>query len=315
MSARLAFAFLVCTALPVAADEQQLSLPTQPGALHGTLSLPARPSGSPVILMIAGSGPTDRDGNSPTGLHSDSYKLLAEGLAAKGITSLRVDKRGIGESKEAMTAESNLRFQTYADDARDWMAALRQRTGAPCVWLLGHSEGALVAEVVAQDQSSVCGLVLLSGAGRTAGDLLRVQFGQQLRDPLKQQAFDTVAALEKGQAVAAPPPQLMALFRPSVQPYLISWLPLDPAALLSRIKRPVLILQGDTDLQVSVEDARLLAAAKPDAKLVILPGVNHILKLAPAERAANLATYTDPALPLAPGVVDMVANFVQGHSP
>ncbi|HWY61056.1 MAG TPA: alpha/beta fold hydrolase [Rhizomicrobium sp.] len=313
MGGRFLFALLLVPAWPAAAAEQQVTLPSTPGALYGTLL--SSGTAGPAILMIAGSGPTDRDGNSQAGLRTDSYKLLAEGLAAKGITSLRVDKRGIAQSSAAGPAEIDLRFQTYADDAKAWAAELRRRTGLSCVWLLGHSEGALVAEVAAQDARGICGLALISGAGRKASDVLRIQMGPQLPDPLKQQAFDTIAQLEKGQLVPNPPPELMALFRPSVQPYLISWFAIDPASLLSKVKLPVLILQGNTDIQVSVEDAKLLAAAKPDAKLVILDGVNHVLKSAPAARAANVATYSDPHLPLAPGVADAVADFVQGHKP
>ena len=94
---------------------------------------------------------------------------------------------------------------------------------------------------------------------------------------------------------------------------MISWLSLDPAAILAELKQPVFILQGDTDLQVSVEDARRLAAARSDTHLTILNGVNHVLKSAPKERTANMATYNDPDLPLAPGVVDTVVNWIKGH--
>ena len=313
MRGRFLSALLLAMTLPAAAQDQLVSLAAKPGDLKGSLLSGGR--NGPVVLMIAGSGPTDRDGNSVAGLRTDSYKLLAQGLAAKGITSLRVDKRGVAESRAADLSESDMRFQVYADDARAWAAELRRRTGLSCVWLLGHSEGALVAEVAAQNAEGICGLVLISGAGRKAGDLLRLQMGPQLPAPLKQQAFDAIAQLEKGKLVANPPPDLMALFRPTVQPYVISWFAADPAALLARIKLPVLILQGSTDLQVSVADARLLAAAKPDAKLVILENVNHILKTAPALRPANVATYSDPHLPLAPGVVDAVAVFLQEKRP
>jgi fermentation-respiration switch protein FrsA (DUF1100 family) len=119
-----------------------------------------------------------------------------------------------------------------------------------------------------------------------------------------------LAELEAGRTVADVPPQLGALFRPSVQPYLISWLPLDPAAMVAGYAGPVMIGQGTTDLQVSVTDANALAAARPDARLVIWEGVNHLLKIAPADRAANTATYSNPTLPLAPGVVEDVAGFI-----
>jgi uncharacterized protein len=80
------------------------------------------------------------------------------------------------------------------------------------------------------------------------------------------------------------------------------------------VKAPVLIVQGENDLQVSVEDARLLAAAKPDARLVIVPGMNHVLKAAPADRAGNLAAYAEPDRPLAPGLMGAILGFVKASA-
>jgi pimeloyl-ACP methyl ester carboxylesterase len=297
--------------------ERDVKLDTKTGTLWGTLTSPsANPSG-PVALIIPGSGPTDRDGNGPT-IHPDTLKLLAHGLAEQGIGSVRIDKRGIGESRAAMTSEADLRFETYANDVHDWVALVRDLTHQDCVWLIGHSEGALVAEVAAQDTNGVCGLVLISGAGRKAGDVLREQLTARLSDPLKTEALNTIAELEAGRTIPNPPAELAALFRPSVQPYLISWLPLDPAQILATLKLPVLIVQGTSDLQVSVADARRLAAARPDARLVIMPDVNHVLKIAAlAHPGENIATYSLPALPLAPGLVDTIAQFMtenMGHA-
>ena len=296
-------------ALDSATKIDDVSLQTPSGALFGTRIS----AGKIAALIIAGSGPTDRDGNSVLKLHSNVYKLLAEGLAAEGISTLRYDKRGVGASQAAMTAERDLRFDTYVEDARAWTHELSLRAGVERVWLIGHSEGALIAEKVAQHNPEVCGLVLVSGAGRKAADVLRQQLSESLPEPLKQQAFDAILELEKGHLIASPPPQLMGLLRPSVQPYMISWLSLDPAAILAELSQPVFILQGDTDVQVSVEDAKRLAAARSDAHLTILRGVNHVLKLAPPERAANMATYQNPDLPLAPGVLDTVVKWIKDH--
>jgi pimeloyl-ACP methyl ester carboxylesterase len=294
-------------ALPALADE--VTLHTSTGDLHGTFL----GGGSPV-LILAGSGPTDRDGNAPAmGLHTDMYKLLADGLGVQGFGSLRADKRGIGESRAALTTEKDLTIQTYADDARAWVAELRRLTGQRCVWLLGHSEGALVAEITAsQDAADVCGVILVAGAGRPLGTVIREQLHANPANPpaLVKAADDILDQLEAGHAVSDVPPALAALFRPSVQPYLMSELTLDPAALLAKVRMPTLVLQGGNDLQVSVADAKLLAAARPDITLVLLHGVNHLLKEAPADRAGNLATYANPALPLAPDVITDIRRFI-----
>lgn len=310
----LAVALAALAAAPVSTE---IVLPSQPAALHGTLLTP--PDTSAVAVILPGSGPTDRDGNSPMGVAAGTYRLLAEGLADQGVTTLRIDKRGIAASAAAGPAEADLRFDAYSADARAWAAEAAARAGKPCAWLIGHSEGALVAlKAVAggddPESSKICGLILLSGAGRPAGAVLREQLEAGLPESMKTQAFAVLTELEAGRTVADTPPALAALFRPSVQPYLISWLPLDPAALLAAYRGPVFIGQGTTDLQIGVADAQALAAADPRATLELWPGVNHVLKTAPADRAANLATYANPALPLAPGVVEDVAGFIKTNA-
>ena len=292
---------------PVSTD---IALPAQPAPLHGTLLTPEAPTA--VAVILPGSGPTDRDGNSPMGVAASTYRLLAEGLAEQGVATVRIDKRGIAASAAAGLDETRLRFDDYAADARAWAAEAASRMDQSCAWLIGHSEGALVAlKAVEGGGGKVCGLILLSGAGRPAGVVIREQLQAGLPDPLKTQAFAVLSELEAGRTVADTPPALAALFRPSVQPYLISWLPLDPAALLAAYDGPVFIGQGTTDLQIGVTDAQALAAADPKATMKLWDGVNHLLKTAPADRTANLATYADPTLPLAPGVAQDVAMFIR----
>ena len=303
---------ILAAALTSAPVATAITLPAQPAPLNGVLLTPENPSA--VAVILPGSGPTDRDGNSPMGVRAGTYRLLAEGLAAQGIATVRIDKRGVAQSAAAGGDEAALRFTDYSTDARAWAAEAASRAGKPCAWLIGHSEGALVAvQAVEGGDDKVCGLILLSGAGRPAGVVLREQLDNGLPEPLKAQAFAALSELEAGRTVADAPPALAALFRPSVQPYLISWLPLDPAALLAAYDGPVFIGQGTTDLQIGVTDAQTLAAADPKATLKLWDGVNHLLKTAPADRAANMATYADPALPLAPGVAEDVGAFIRAN--
>jgi uncharacterized protein len=304
---------LIAAALLTAAPtETRIDRTDTPSPLHGTLLAPEGEARA-VAVIIAGSGPTDRDGNSPgVGVVAAPYRLLAEGLVERGVATVRFDKRGAGANVGAALPEERLRFDDYVADARAFAAEAVSRTGRPCAWLIGHSEGALVAEAAAQANPQVCGLVLLAGAGRPAADVLREQYGQA-PEPYRTQAFAVLDALEAGTEPPAVDPALASGFRASVYPYLRSWFALDPAALLAAYDGPVLIARGSTDIQVSAADAAALAAATPTARVIEWPGVNHVLKTAPADRAGNIAAYMTPDLPLAPGVLEDVAGFIFAH--
>jgi alpha-beta hydrolase superfamily lysophospholipase len=291
--------------------EREVSVDGGAAPLYGSLLLPRGAKPGPAVLLIAGSGPTDRDGNSTVaGVKPANLKLIADGLAAAGVPSLRYDKRAIAKSAPAGLNEADLRFTNAVDDAVLFARLLKAQPGVTCVILLGHSEGALIAALAAP-KVDACGVIEASGPGRPLGVVLREQFAaRNLPPPLMAQIDTALSELEHGRQIANIP-GLEALFRPSVQPYLISQLTIDPAKALAAVKAPVLILQGDNDLQVSLADARLLAAARPDAKLVIVPGMNHVLKAAPTDPAGNIATYADPGRPLAPGVMPAILDFVR----
>jgi len=308
-------AVLALTGSAMAADTQ-VSVEGPSGVLKGTLSSPDSGPKAPVAIIIPGSGPTDRDGNNPLGVVAASYRLLAEALAAKGVSTIRIDKRGMFGSSAAAADADNIRMGDYAADVRAWGLEARKRASAPCAWLIGHSEGSLVALITAQQPEGICGLVLVAGAGRKLGDILREQLkANPANAPILPQALAAITELEAGRRVdvSSMHPALAALFRLSVQGFLIDQMSHDPATLLARYTGPVLVLQGTTDLQVTMQDAQRLAGARPGITMVTLEGVNHVLKLAPAERAANFATYGNSALPIAPSVVEAVTAFLARH--
>ena len=270
---------------------------------------------APVVLIIPGSGPTDRDGNNPLGVTAAPYRLLAEALATKGVSTVRIDKRGLGGSKAAVADGNKVTIADYATDTHNWVASIRKRTGQRCVWLLGHSEGSLIALAAAQQPDGICGVISVSGAGRRLSDVIREQLrANPANAPLLDSAMTALEALERGQHVdvSAMHPALQKLFAPQVQDYLIDMFRQNPASLAAALKVPLLIVQGERDLQVSTADAKALAAAQPKARLVLLPQMNHVLKdVATDDRAANLATYADSSLPVDRDAVEAIAGFVK----
>lgn len=298
-----------------AGQSEDLQAPGPNGALSGTY-VPSG-AGAPVALIIPGSGPTDRDGNNPLGVTAAPYRLLASALAERGVASVRIDKRGMFGSTAAGDGNA-VTVADYVRDTRSWIESIRRHTGADCVWLIGHSEGGLVALAAAQEPAGICGAVLIAAPGRRLGDMLREQLrANPANAPLLNQAMAAVDRLERGERVdvAGLHPALGQLFAPAVQGFLISVFAADPAQLAAAVRRPLLIVQGQRDLQVSEADARRLAAAQPAAQLVLLPQVNHVLKrVAGDDRAANLATYRDAALPLADGVAEPIARFITSRA-
>lgn len=311
-----AFGLVLAPSLCTAAEgrERFISIEGPQGPLKGTMLEPAHQQSGAVILIIPGSGPTDRDGNSPLGVKASTYRLLAEALADRGITSVRIDKRGMFASATAVSDANQVTIEDYAQDALSWVKEARRLAGARCVWLLGHSEGALVALAAAQQPEDLCGLILVAGAGRKLSEVLREQLNANPANaPILPSAMQAIDELEAGRRVdtAGMHPALLPLFRPAVQGYLIDAFSYDPLSLLKTYPGPVLVLQGSRDIQVSMADAERLASARPEVELVRLEGVNHVLKAAPADRRANAATYADPSLSLPPTVADVIADFVQ----
>lgn len=288
----------------------EVMLDAVPAPLAGTLTLPARGGPVPGVLILGDAGRTDRDGNRP-GWHNDTLRLLAAGLAACGVASLRADRRGVGGSAPASVDEETLRFDSLADDAVAWFARLRREPGIGRVALLGHGEGALVATLAAR-RVPADRLVLVAGAGRPAGQVLRAQLSTRLvaSPALLRRADDTLARLERGETDAFPPAALAAMFRPGIQPFLISWFRIDPVAALAATAMPALVVQGSSDLQVETADARRLAAARPGISLALFEGMNHVLRPASADWAENLASYARPEAPLMSGLVARICDFL-----
>ncbi len=279
------------------------------GKMKGQLEIPEGEGPFPLMIIIAGSGPTDKDGNSIVmGGKNNSLKMVAESLADNGIASIRYDKRGVAMNAVLGGKEEDLRFNNFVEDAESWVEYAKGDKRFSTVGIIGHSEGSLVG-IAAADSVDI--FISLAGAGRPIDEVLVEQLQAQLPATLLEESLLILQQLKQGKQVEELSPELHNLFRPSVQPYMISWLTYHPANMLKELDIPVLVVNGDRDIQVPTKDANLLHEAKPDSKLLIIPGMNHVLKEAPEDREGNIATYTKPDLPLARGLMEEIVEFIQ----
>jgi len=281
------------------------------GTLEGTLALPERCGRVPVVLLISGSGPQDREGNAPR-----SYGLLAEGLAAAGIASLRFDDVGVGGSATAVPSDpaaiAEIEYGFEVDAARRFLTVLRRDERLGPVVAAGHSQGALTATLLAQEPDGADAVITLAGAGRPIDVVLREQLARTLEAEPLARLDAALAKLRAGELAGPQEPPLDRILPPGVQRYFISWIRHDPSAELRQVARPKLIVQGGTDVQVTREDARLLAESSPDAQAVDIPDMCHTLKRAEiADIQAQQAQYSDPSLPLHEALVPAITAFVR----
>lgn len=265
----------------------------------------------PVMLMLSGSGPTDKNGNSMVVPgKNNGLKMMAEELAQQGIATIRYDKRGVGDNIGLLVEEEDLRFDDYIEDASAWIGYAKSQDVFSSVGVIGHSEGSLIGMIAAERQQAAS-FISLAGVGRPADEILMEQLTAQLPENLLDEAKTIVSKLKDGQTVAQVSPELASIFRPSVQPYLISWMAYDPQAEVAKLETPVFVVGGTTDLQVPVRDAELLYAASKDGDLLIVDGMNHVLKNASADPEENMASYGNPDLPLADGLMAGIIEFMK----
>ncbi|HUH51650.1 MAG TPA: alpha/beta hydrolase [Flavobacterium sp.] len=276
--------------------------------IDGTLYTPEDENKNSLVILIAGSGPTDRNGNN-TAMPNNSLKFLAQGLAQNGISVYSYDKRLFEIAKIPNFKEEDLSFQDFIQDAIDVVNYFKKEKTYKKIIVVGHSEGSLIG-MVASREAKADGFISLAGAGFSIDNALVFQINQNAPQFLEE-TKSILATLKKGNTVADVDPSLYSLFRPSVQPYVISWLQYDPKQEIKKLNKiPVMIINGSADIQVQVSEAEALKEAKPNAKYLIIQDMNHVLKIV-KNRAENQNSYTNPNLPVAPELISEMSKFVK----
>ena len=276
--------------------------------LKGTLYSPLKQSKKTnLVILIAGSGPTDRDGNQK-GLTNNSLKLLAEALANNGIAVYSYDKRIFAQIASGKLDEASLSFDNFIDDAKAVLLFFKNQKKYHSITIAGHSEGALIGMMAADGNAD--GYISIAGAGRPIDEVLVEQIGKQAPF-LKEEVQKNLETLKSGTTFELKNQMLASLFRASVQPYMISWIKYNPQSEIKKLHVPTLLINGDKDIQVSVNDAQLLQQAKPEAQLKIISNMNHIFKEIKGDEAENKASYTNPDLPISKELPMIITTFIQ----
>lgn len=275
--------------------------------LHTVLTSPSADRGCPLAIIIAGSGPTDLNGNQPN-MCNNSLKYLSEALVENNIATLRFDKRGVGKSKSIGLKEADLTIDRYADDLVSIINYFKGK-GYSAIYLIGHSEGSLIG-LIAVQKNKISGFVSIAGAGNSADEILKKQLRPKLPPVLFTQVETILDSLKNNNLVKQVPPQFNSLFRPSVQPYLISWFKYNPTILISDLNCPGIIIQGDKDIQVDMDEANKLMKALKKGELIVISNMNHVLKTINGEVQENLASYSNPDLPINPILVKGITDFI-----
>lgn len=287
------------------ATAKNVEVKTDDGILKGTLE--ETDNKSLAVLIISGSGPTDRNGNSAmmTG-DNNSLKMLAEELKDNGYSSIRYDKRMIGES-QGFPPESETTFNDFVNDAVAWVEFLESR-GYEKIVLAGHSEGSLIGTLAAQ-RTNADGFISICGLAKNMGETIIEQLNQRM-PMIVDDAKKIVDSLKAGNKVKVEGQMMQTLFRESIQDYMIDIMQYDPAEEIGKLGIPTLVLNGKHDMQVPPEYGKILSDASNNSKYFALDSMNHVLKNSPDDMVGNLQTYTNPNLQINQELVKNIVEYL-----
>ncbi|MFV8334179.1 alpha/beta hydrolase [Flavobacterium sp. GSP14] len=276
--------------------------------LKGSLYTPLKNSKKEtLVILIAGSGPTDRNGNQKN-LVNNSLKYLCEGLAQNDIAAFSYDKRMFAQISLGTLNEATLSFEDFINDAKAVFTYFKNQKKYNKIIIAGHSEGSLIGMIAANNNADA--FISIAGPGRTIDAVVVEQIEKQAPF-LKEEVLKNFEILKSGKTFELQNEMLASIFRPSVQPYMISWLKYNPQDEIKKLKIPTLLLNGTKDLQVSVGEAELLKKSKPDAELVIIDAMNHVFKEIKGDTSENMKSYNDPNLPISAQLLNTITRFIK----
>jgi len=283
----------------------QVDIPSVKVTINGTLLTPNHIKKPKLVIIIPGSGPTDRNGNQGL-IQTNATKYLAESLSDKNIATYRYDKSALALAKQKGFKEESVKFDDFIEDAKAVVTFFKAKKQFSKIIVAGHSQGSLVAMLVANQAD---GYISLDGAGRPIDEILIEQISKQAPF-LEAQTKTVLDSLKQDLLVKNVPQMLMSVFRPSVQPFIMNWMHYNPQKEIKKVKIPILLINGTKDIQVPVNDAELLHKANPKSELKIIDNMNHVFKEIKGDVTENRQSYTNPKLPVMQSLVAALVTFI-----
>lgn len=287
--------------------ESSVSIPMAIDSVYGTLLNPDHQLKTHLIILIPGSGPTDRNGNQGM-LVNNSLKFLAEALSENGFATYRFDQSVISLSKLPEFKEENYTFTGLVDEVKILIKYFKETAKYERIILAGHSQGSLVGMLAAQDNADA--FISLNGAGQSIDRILYDQLMKQV--PQLEESFSkNLEQMKTGEPLTNVNPMLASIFRPSVQPFLNEWMQYNPQEVLSQLKIPSLVIGGTKDIQVNEKEASILVEKAPLAQMLIIENMNHIFKEIKGDDLENQMSYMNKELPIMEKLVTEIIGFIE----
>jgi pimeloyl-ACP methyl ester carboxylesterase len=274
--------------------------------IDGTLTMPVAAENPDLVILIQGSGPTDRNGNGFM-MKNDGSKLIAKELAKNGIATYRFDKR-IFKMNKFKIREEELSFEDFVKDVSDILNHFKTEQTYGKIIIAGHSEGSLIGMLAAKDKADA--FISFAGPARSIDKIIIDQLAKQSED-LAENAKNAFQEIEEKGKTSNYNPLLQSIFRPSVQPFMRSWMKYNPTEEIAKLEIPILIINGSFDIQVDTTEAELLKEANPKAELVILDKMNHVFRKIEGDNLENTKAYNEPNRPLHPELISVLVNFIK----
>lgn len=273
--------------------------------IDGTLLELENHKATTLAIIIAGSGPTDRNGNQNF-MKSNSLKSLAEALTKNNIATFRFDKRVVKQILKGKV-DPNIMFDDFVSDAQNVVDYFKEKNNFKNIVVIGHSQGSLVGMLASKNRANA--FISLAGAGQDIGTVITEQVGKTapffIEDTKR-----VFGILKTGKTTTEYPPALASIFNIELQPFMMNWMQYNPAEIIASLEIPVLIVNGTKDLQVSVDEAKLLNEALPDSEIVIIENMNHVLFTIDGDDLENAKSYNEGFRKINPELITTLTTFI-----